>query len=210
MIEIKQIERLYHHSYISYFATYFGAALAFWLFQNISETKVLNIWFIVFSVLTLIRVFISWRFIKSEHKENIEFWFILFLIMSAISGTMWGLTGFVFIPKGSLSLLDSVLYHGILLLFISTLIAGSIVTYSASKTVYLVFSLPAVVPQCLLLVAQGDQYHSFLGGVVLAYAFIMFIISIYIHRVFIENSKIESRNDFLELILKKNGIKVDD
>ena len=209
MTDIKQIERLYNHSYMSYAATYFGAALAYWLFMDIAKSHVLNIWFIVFSVLTLTRAVSTWLFKKNEHKNNIDFWFILFLIMSAISGTMWGLTGFLFIPKGSLALLDSVLYQGILLLFISTLIAGSIVTYSASKIVYLVFSIPAVVPQCLMLIAKGDRYHSFLGGVVLVYAFIMFVISVFIHRIFYENSKIESRNDFLELTLKENGIKLD-
>ncbi len=209
MTEIKQIEKLYNHSYISYIATYFGAVLAYWLFQDITEIKVLNIWFTIFSILTFSRFITTWCFKKNEHKENIELWFYLFLIMSAISGTMWGLTGFVFIPKGTLSLLDSVLYHGMLLLFISTLIAGSIVTYSASKMVYLVFSVPAIVPQCLLLIAQGDKYHSFLGGVVLAYALIMFVISVYIHRIFTEHSKVETRNELLESTLKKNGIKLD-
>jgi hypothetical protein len=209
MTDVKQIERLYNHSYMSYAATFFGAALAYWLFMDIGNSQVLNIWFVVFTLLTFSRAVTTWLFKKNDHNKNIDFWLILFLIMSGISGTMWGLTGFLFIPKGSLTLLDSVLYQGILLLFISTLIAGSIVTYSASKSVYLVFSVPAIVPQCLMLIAQGDRYHSFLGGVVLVYAFIMFVISVFIHNIFSENSKIESRNELLESMLKKNGIKLD-
>ncbi len=209
MTEIKQIEKLYEQSYISYAATYFGAALAYWLFQDITQEKVLNIWFIVFTILTFSRIVATWMFNRNDHGKNIENWFITFLIMSAISGTMWGLTGFLFVPKESLSLIDSVLHQGILLLFISTLIAGSIVTYSASKIVYLVFSVPAVIPQCLMLIAQGDKYHSFLGGVFLAYAFIMFVISIYIHRVFVKHNNVETRNNLLESTLKKNGIEVD-
>jgi len=208
MIEIKQIERLYDQSYFSYLATYFGAVLAYWFFQDVTTAKILDTWFIIFSVITFSRVVITWLFKKNNHEKNIDYWFIVFLVMSAISGTMWGLTGFLFIPD-SMSLLDAVLHQGILLLFICTLIAGSIITYSASKIVYLVFSVPAVVPQGLMLIAQGDKYHSFLGGVVLAYAFIMFVISIYIHRMFKECGRVEMRNEVLETVLKKNGIQVD-
>jgi hypothetical protein len=209
MIESKQIERLYNYSYITYLATFFGAIMTFWLFHGITEAKVLSTWFILFSVITLFRFVSTWCFKKYNHKNNIELWFILFLIATAISGTMWGITGFIFIPEGSLSLLDSVLYQGTLLLFISTLVAGSVVTYSASKTVYLVFSVPAIIPQSLMLISQGDKYHSFLGGVVLAYVVIMFIIAFYFHRIFAENTRIEMRNEYLESTLKKNGIKID-
>jgi len=179
------------------------------LFQDISQSKTLNIWFIIFSLFTFIRFVITWRFNQSEDKEDNETWLIIFLIMTAVSGTMWGLTGFLFIPKGSLPLLDSVLYHGILLLFIASLLGGSIITYSASKIDYLSFSFPAVVPQCFMLISEGDKYHSFLGGIVLAYAVIMFLISVYINRIFAEQSKIDTENEFLKSTLKKNGIKID-
>lgn len=209
MITSKQIQALYGHSYITYFATYFGAVLAYWLFKDITPDIIINTWFIGFTVFICIRVILTWQFKKREHIDDSETWLIVFLITSAISGTMWGLTGFIFIPKDSLSLLESVLHHGILLLFVATLIAGSIITYSASKSVYLSFSIPAIVPQCLMLIAQGDKYHSFLGGVVLVYAFIMFVISIYIHRVFLECDKIENENDYLKKLITRYGIELD-
>lgn len=208
MFDRKQIERLYQHSYISYIATLFAAVLVFWLFESVADVKVLTTWFILFTALTIIRIFISWRFLNTN-PEKIETWLLIFLAMSMVSGTLWGLTGFLFIEEGSLSLLDSVLYHGLLLLFISALIAGSIVTYSASKMVFLSFSFPAVVPQCFLLISHGDKYHSFLGGVILAYAIIMFVLSVYIHNIFVENLRIEERNELLETELKKIGIKVE-
>lgn len=105
---------------------------------------------------------------------------------------MWGITGFIFIPGNSLSLLDTVLYQGTLLLFISTLVTGSVVTYSTSKTVYLVFAVAAIIPQGLMLVAQGDKYHSFPGGVVLACIVIMFVVAFYFHRIFVENTKVKA------------------
>lgn len=209
MINSKQVQALYGHSYISFFATYFGAVLAYWLFKEITPAKIINTWFILFTCVTFMRVMLTWQFKKREHIDDNETWLIVFLITSAISGTMWGLTGFLFVPKDSLPLLDSVLYHGILLLFVATLIAGSIVTYSASKSVYLSFSVPAIVPQCLMLIAYGDKYHSFLGGVVLAYAFIMFVISIYIHRIFKEYEEIEIENERLKSIITKYGIEID-
>ena len=210
MIDKNQIQRLYDQSYFSYSATYFGAVMAFWLFKGITPDTVINTWFITFTIFTSARFFLTWKFNNSDHERNTDVWLIIFLITSAISGTMWGLTGFIFIPKGALPFLESVLHHGILLLFIATLIAGSIITYSASKIVYLSFSVPAIIPQCLMLVAQGDKYHSFLGGIVLIYAFIMFVISVYINRVFSEYDKIDVRNKFLKSVIEKHGIKVEE
>ncbi|HIF50495.1 MAG TPA: hypothetical protein EYQ42_03010 [Thiotrichaceae bacterium] len=205
MSDLKQIERLYSHSYLSYIATFFAAILAFWFFQSVADPVILNSWFIIFTLLTIIRIVISWRFYKYEHN-NTEQWLTSFLVLSLISGTLWGFTGFLFVPDGVLSLLDSVLYHGMLLLFIAALITGSIITYSASKAVYLSFAVPAVVPQCLMLIAKGDKYHSFLGGFVLAYACIIFVISVYIHRIFLVSSKIDEQNEKFKELLDDNGI----
>ncbi|GEM_PF-1655651 len=209
MSELKQIERLYSHSYLSFIATFFGAVLVFWFFQSIADPVVLNSWFIIFFILTIIRIVVSWYFHKSEHENNSQNWLIAFLCLSMISGTLWGLTGFLLIPEGVLTLFESVLYHGMLLLFITALIVGSLITYSASKMVYLSFAFPAVVPQCLMLISKGDQYHSFLGGFVLAYACIIFVISVYVYRIFLECSKTEIENEMLKKILDKNGIPFD-
>ena len=210
MINKSTIQRLYDQSYFSYAATFFGAVMAYWLFKGITPDAVLNTWFITFTIFTSARFFLTWKFNNSEHEKNTDVWMIMFLTASVISGTMWGLTGFIFIPKGALPLLESVLHHGILLLFIATLIAGSIITYSASKIVYLSFSVPAIIPQCLMLVAQGDKYHSFLGGIVLIYAFIMFVISLYINRVFSEYDEVNVRNRFLKSVIEKHGIKIEE
>ncbi|GJM04541.1 MAG: hypothetical protein DHS20C09_05320 [marine bacterium B5-7] len=209
MSNLKTIQRLYGQSYISYSATYLAAILVFWLFQGISHSKVLTIWFAIFSLFTFLRFVMTWRYNQTKHNEENETWLMIFLIMSAISGTMWGLSGFLFIPEDELSLLDSVLYHGMLFLFIASLIGGSIITYSASKTVYLSFSFPAVVPQSFMLIAQGDKYHSFLGGIFLAYGAVMFLISVYINRVFAEHNNVDAENDRLRLLLKRNDIKCD-
>jgi uncharacterized membrane protein YfcA len=208
MSDLKQIERLYSHSYLSFLATLFSAILVLWLFQSVAESLILNSWFAIFLILTFIRIVVSYHFEQSDQK-NTETWLMIFLIMTLFSGVMWGITGFLFIPEGLLSQLDSVLYHGMLLLFIVALITGSIITYSASKMVYLYFSVPAIVPQCLMLISKGDIYHSFLGGYVLAYACIMFVVSIYINQIFSDYSKIETRNDFLNLTLKRHGIELE-
>ncbi len=208
MIDDKKIKRLYDQSYVSYIATYFAAVLAYWLFKDITPDKIINSWFIIFSLFTTARFILTWRFKQIKNKKYDDVWLILFLITTAISGTLWGLTGFLFIPAGTLSLLDSVLHHGILLLFIACLIGGSIITYSASKTVYMSFSIPAIVPQCLMLIALGNKYHSLLGGIVLAYACIMFVISVYINRVFTEYNKVEAENEYLKKIITSNGIDI--
>ena len=209
MTDLKQLEQLYSHSYLSYIATYFAAILVYWLFKGIAEPEILNIWFVLFSVLTVVRFSASGLFLKKERTGNQDIWLIVFLTLSLISGTLWGLTGFLLIPDEALSQLDTILYHGMLLLIIAVLIAGSLVTYSASKLVYLSFSFPAVVPQCMMLVLMGDKYHTFMGGFILAYFFVLFFISIYIHQMFLECNKIKVENELYKEILDKNGIAVE-
>ncbi len=210
MLDVKITERLYQNSHLSYLATGAGSILVYWLFQSVAPSTSLTIWFVLFLILTVIRFLVSFAFQKYEHAKHIDLWFSAFLCLAFISGTMWGLTGFIFIPKGSVTLLDSVLYHGMLLMFIAVLIAGSLVTYSISKLVYLSFSFPAIVPQCLMLVAKGDVHHSFLGGFMLVYAISVFIISVYINRMFTDTCRAEAENEILRELAKGAGIKVDD
>ena len=209
MLDIKLTSRLYRQSYLSYLATYFCAIMVFWLFQDVAPDKILNTWLLVFSVITLVRVVLSLMHHTHEHKRVNEFWLIIFLVMTAISGTMWGLTGFLFLPA-NMEFIESILYHGILLLCIAGLVTGAIITYSVSRMVYLSFSIPAIVPQCLMLIAKGDKYHSFLGGVILAYTIIIFVISVYVHRIFADYCKVETENDFLKLTLEKHNIKIEE
>ncbi len=95
------------------------------------------------------------------------------------------------------------------MLLISLLIAGSIITYSSKIIVFLSFSIPAIVPLSLMLVAKGDKYHSFLGGVGVGYLLIMFIISLYMNYVFNECLKIELKNESLRARLIDTGINPD-
>lgn len=210
MLDVKVTEHLYHNSYLSYLATGAGSILVFWLFQSVAPSSYLTIWFVLFLILTGIRFLVTVAYQKYEHAKNNDLWFMTFLCLAFVSGTMWGLTGFIFIPKGTLTLLDSVLYHGMLLMFIAVLIAGSMVTYAISKTVYLSFSFPAIVPQCLMLVSRGDVHHSFLGGFMLVYAIAVFIISVYINRMLMETCKAEAENEILRELAKNAGVKVDD
>ena len=167
MLDEKKIAHLYRNSYLSYIASAAGALLVFWLLQDIAPKNTLIVWLGIFMSLTVIRMLFSYSFLKMKHVTNVDVWLIAFVSMSFISGTLWGLTGFILIPKTGIVLTESVMYHGMLLLFIAVLIAGSVITYSISRLVYLSFSFPAIVPQCLMLIAKGDVYHSFLGGFML-------------------------------------------
>jgi len=205
-METKQVNRLFSQSFITYIASYIGAGLAFYIFSDIAaDISYVKNWFYLFSILTLLRISTALIFKKADYIFNIETWLFIFIFFSFISGLMWGITGFIFISD-SMSLLDSVLYHGVLLLLISTLIAGSIITYSSKIIVYLSFSIPAIIPQCLILISIGDKYHTFLGGVCILYTFIMFIMSLYMHRIYDECHKIESSNTILRSTLRANGI----
>lgn len=197
-METKQVKRLFSQSYITYISSYIAAGIAFYIFNDIVvDTSYVKNWFYLFSILTLFRISVALIFKNYENIYSIETWLYIFMLFSFISGVFWGISGFIFIPD-SLLLLDSVLYYGVLMFLISLLITGSIITYSSKIIVYLSFSIPAIVPLCLMLIAKGDKYHTFLGGVGIGYAFIMFIISLYMHSIYDECLKIELENKFLK------------
>ncbi len=204
MLHIKKVETIYKYSYFTFTATLFTATVVFLIFQSITPKNILLIWFLLFAVFTLIRFIISYRFNNIVHNDtNIERWFILFISCSIISGMFWGMTGFILIPEADVSLQDSIIYRGCLLLFISALITGAIITYSTSKTIFLSFAVPAILPHCLFLIYIGDKYHSMLGGIILFYVTIIYIVSIYINRIFMNYAKLELENEELRNLLGK-------
>lgn len=209
MLDVKKVEHLYGNSYLSYLASAAGSVLVFWLLNDIAPPTYLTAWFVIFIVLTVVRLALSYAFQKTEHITNVDVWLIAFCSMSFISGTLWGVSGFILIPQSGIALLESVMYHGMLLLFIAVLIAGSVITYSISRIVFLSFSFPAVVPQCLMLIAKGDVYHSFLGGFMLAYALVVFVISVYMNRLLTAAVKSQAENEMLRELVELAGIEKD-
>ncbi|MEE8320354.1 MAG: hypothetical protein V3R68_00775 [Gammaproteobacteria bacterium] len=209
MLQIKKVETIYKHSYFSFAGTLVAATIVFFLFQPVAQKNILILWFLSFVIFTFIRFIISWRFDNNEHSDtDIEHWFILFSACSIISGMFWGITGFILIPGDDFPLLESVIFRGCLLLFISALITGAIITYSTSKTIFLSFAVPAIIPQCLYLIHIGDKYHSMLGGIILLYVTIIYIVSIYINRIFISYTKLEIENELLKSFITKKGFKI--
>lgn len=199
-------QHLYRNSYISYVATAFGAFLVVWLLHRVAPQKILFFWFTLFLLLTIARCILTYVFQKQRHTSESSTWLNLFLVGAFTSGLFWGVSGILLIPDNALPLIDSVMYHGMLLLFIAVLIAASVITYSVSRSTYFCFALPAVVPQCLLLIYEGDNYHSFLGGFMLAYALVVFIISIYVNRMLLAALATQAENEKLWQLIKDSGL----
>ncbi len=208
MLHSRVTQHLYRNSYLSYVATAVGALLVVWLLYRVAPSNMLFIWFSLFLLLTVARCVLTFFYQKQRTSKNCERWLSLFLVGAFISGLFWGVTGFLLIPSHSLPLIDSVMYHGMLLLFIGVLIAASVITYSVSRSAYFCFALPAVVPQCLMLVYKGDNYHSFLGGFMLAYALVVFVVSIYVNRMLLLSLATQEENEYLKHTIRANGIDI--
>lgn len=209
MLDIRKTEHLFRNSYISYVATAFGALLVVWLLHQVAPQKILFFWFLLFLLLTIARSLLTYSFHNKRHTLGNDTWLTLFLIGAFASGIFWGVTGFLLVPDSSMPLLDSVVYHGMLLLFIAVLIAASVITYSISRSAYFCFALPAVVPQCLMLIHKGDNYHSFLGGFMLAYALVVFVISLYVNRMLLVALATQAENEKLWQVLKENKVDIE-
>ncbi len=208
MLSSRVTQHLYRNSYLSYIATAGGALLVVWLLYDIASRQVLLLWFSLFLLLTMARSVLTFCYQKQKTSKHCDRWLGLFLLGTFVSGLFWGVTGFLLIPHDSLPLLDSIVYQGMLMLFIGVLIAASVITYSVSRGAYFCFALPAVVPQCMMLIYRGDDYHSFLGGFMLAYALVVSVVSIYVNRMLLLSLATQEENERLRGLMKTHGIDI--
>jgi diguanylate cyclase (GGDEF)-like protein/PAS domain S-box-containing protein len=89
--------------------------------------------------------------------EQATFWLTWFIAGTVTSGLTWGLTTIVLIPGKSIA------HISFALLWIGGLSAGTVAAYSVIMGAYFAFSLPALLPTALYLLAIGGRLETTIG-----------------------------------------------
>lgn len=193
-LKARQVEVLYEQSIPAITAALTAAiVIVAILWNQVDKIRLLG-WLGFYFVLTCGRYYSVYRYKSVNMKtERYQYWLNLFCLFAAVSGVMWGMTGYIF------SLADNVVYLSFLLLCVCGLIAGSVPSYSVTHSAYYSFTLPAII---LLIFFISTAEDSTLHTVTfLACFFFGFMVYIEIRSHKIINRMIELQMDNTSLLL---------
>ena len=168
------------------------------VYQSIS-LLLLIAWFSLTATVYIGRYYLThYRFkLDSLDKENSYRWEMVYLLGTLLSGIIWGMGAYFMLPH------VSTLLQAALVLTVGGLVAASSVTYSPSRYLGTVFSVPALVPLvAFFFEQQGDEYF-YMGFLVLVYLFVMFISNQFMHRLTRRSIMLGRHNECLVVDLKQ-------
>jgi two-component system cell cycle sensor histidine kinase/response regulator CckA len=124
------------------------------LWSVISRVRIV-IWFSLVLCISLIRIIL-----QKKYKEKISDLETAinrknhFLIYLAVSGIVWGSAGIMLFPSSSI-------WHQVVIAFVlGGMVAGSVGVYSALKTAFLAYSVPALFPFIFMLFSVSDRHRA--------------------------------------------------
>lgn len=155
----RQVDVLFDQSSVALWATVAAALIMVGVFWNAAPRSILLGWSAVFLLVTSARLMLVHRYRASAPRpgEGAK-WLPLYLAGSGLSGVIWGVTVVVLVPEGS------VVHAGFAVLWVCGLAAGSVAALSVVKRAFFAFSIPALLPGSLWLIAEWDGELANVGG----------------------------------------------
>ena len=153
-----------------------GVMLYFW---NTHNNQHLLIWYLLNMGLLLARAVFVRQFHKIKPEgQQIYRWGKVFAFSSFLSGCLWGMFPVIFIDP------DDLLNMSLIIVVLLGMLTSSIVPLSSFRPAYIAYSIPSLLPLCLMLFASGVSNHLILGGFLFTAMVIYIAYSFVIHRNF--------------------------
>ena len=192
-LEAGQIDLLYEQAPSSLVATLtIGVLLAYALWNSVPRTA-MSFWIVAVIGLAAARYWLLWQYRRSRPPTNDLFqWKWRFLAGVALNGLLWGGAGvYFFIPQGYID-------QTLLAFVLAGMSAGAVATLSPLRGACFIFLLPALAPFTVRVFADGDKIHMVMGGMVIVFITMMWMISRRLHAT-VEKS-LSLRFDNLDLV----------
>jgi len=140
-------------------------------------------------LITILRALALFRYRHSStaYSETIP-WNVLFIAGMGLSGMIWGSAAIFLFPG------DSIPHQVFLAFVLGGMVAGAAGTFSIVMKVFLVFSLPTIIPIIIQLFAIGDEIHLAMGTMTLLFALLMFLTAKRINAVTVSSIKLQFEN----------------
>jgi len=167
---VNQARILYYHSVTTILFPALACLMLCLLLWDISDHRRLYAWAAAVILFTFSRYAMVLKQRRHElNPDNAGKWLDIFTVNAMLSGILWGMAAIILVPYKPDSLVIFTLYDGLAILVICGMVAGAVVSYSASKLVLFFYAFPALASPAFYLISLGDMYNTFLGGFVLLY-----------------------------------------
>jgi diguanylate cyclase (GGDEF)-like protein len=164
----KCLQLIYAQSGNANLASLAGGFLLAVLFWDIADRAILLGWGGAYLLMILYRYRLGLRFRNASPEEATRRWLNGFLVAVFLSGALWGAYAVY------LAHLASDLQLAVVVLTVGALLSGAAIAYSVILSAFVAFSLPAMLPVGVYLLAQGRADAVFLGVLVLIWMLFMY------------------------------------
>jgi len=189
----KQVGLLYEQSKTAVFAGVGIAVFVTCYYWRVASTGLLLAWFATLLLLVAARVMVLRRFKRvSRYTFDAGLWLRRHLVMTFVSGTVWGLLSLFYDPAWP------VVHQVVLFVTIAGLAAGSMSAYSGMLENYVVFLIPLLLPLEVGLFLRGDPTTTFLGGIVFLFAFGLLLVARNLYLQVIDSIHLSLSHQFLQ------------
>ncbi len=191
-IRKEQARILFSLSRNALLTTFLVGIFALLVLSPIFQMKNLTIWFSALSIIIAIRFIITLLYEKIgiERVKSIT-WIRLFAIGSTLTGLMWGIASTIFFP------IEYPKYQPMVCIMVVGMTAGAVPFLSSVPLIYILFSLPALLPFAFYMIYLGDNTFTLLGVSTLLYVFMNVVSSLRIGNTISSNIKMSIERGLL-------------
>jgi diguanylate cyclase (GGDEF)-like protein/PAS domain S-box-containing protein len=199
-----QLELLYGQSRIGIAGNIASALFLIAIFWTFTPYSLLLIWFALVSVVAALRLYLIHLYTRADEvQKQLGFWLGWFILGAAASGITWGLATIVLVPDRSIAQISFAL------LWIGGLCAGTVGAYSVITRAFLAFSLPALLPTVIYLLAIGGRVEVTIGFGTLMYLGFLTLNALRMHKTLMRELELRFENTRLISHLEKEKERVD-
>jgi signal transduction histidine kinase len=188
----EQVKQLYSNALVGLIATAINSLVLAVIERDVTSHTALVVWVAILLVISLVRYSDIRKFRrKSPEASEANLWGRRFIVGLGLSGIAWGSSAIILFP------IESLAHQTFLAFVIGGMVAGAAAAFSSIIKAFLAYSVPALSPIIVRFALLGDEFHLTMGGMVLLYGVLMFIIAKQINTVRINSVKLRFENNGL-------------
>lgn len=156
-VQQEQVLHLYEKTGLSFWGNIVIASILTVMLLLQAKTELylyLFLWFGLIISLSIYRLIVSQNFQqeRSLNKEKINYWANKYINISTVINIIWGSIGYLFFP-------DQLLYQGLLLLCLLSVLLASVPLLAISRPIYYLQMLVVLLPITIYLIWLGQTEH---------------------------------------------------
>lgn len=196
-IREEQVRLLFSLSKNGLLTTILIGIFVYIVFSPIFSHLLLFKWLSSLSILVFLRYVLILIYDKYLKKIKNIHWLQLFGFGSTITGLMWGIATIIFFP------IERPLYQPLICILVVGMTAGAVPFLSAVPLIYILFSLPALLPFAFFMFHLNGNTYTVLGISTLVYVFMNVVSSLRIGNTIVSNIKMNIERGLLIEDLQK-------